>query len=117
MRRTTTTTLIAAACLALAGCSSSGDGGDKPSPIMTKTVTASPSLSEAEARQACVDGWSAVIEEKKTEHAWEDRPAVCDGLPDQTDMYMDGLDKKPAENRRQIDECLENPACTSLPIG
>lgn len=115
MRRTVV--LLATACLTLAGCSSSTSSEDKPNPTVTKTVTASPSLSEAEARQACVDRWSAAIEEKGTEHSWEDRPAVCEGLADQMAMYMDGLDKKPAENRQRIDECLEDPSCTSVPIG
>ncbi|EFE65737.1 predicted protein [Streptomyces viridosporus ATCC 14672] len=115
MRRTIT--LLAAACLTLAGCSSSDSESDKPQPAVTETVTATPSLSEAAARQVCIDEWLAIMVESPGEEVeFEKRPAVCEGLPDQLGMYSQALLERSAENRRKIDECVEDPTCTSVPI-
>lgn len=102
-----TTALLAVFCLALAGCSS--DGGE---PEKTVTVTASPSLSEAEARAACVDAWLTVL--KDTPDV-ADKPAVCDGLPGQAAMYAEALQARNQANRDELEACTEDPSCTDFP--
>lgn len=87
-----TTTIVLAAALALAGCSSS-DGDDKPAakkPAATKTVTATPSLSQAETKRQCSEavaaeapGWE---DWSFSPGGWQDDPRtpdVCQGLADE----------------------------------
>ncbi|MFE7856031.1 hypothetical protein [Streptomyces sp. NPDC057403] len=110
MRRTTIA-LLAATSLGVAGCSSSGDS--KPQP--TVTVTKTPKLSAAEQQQTCVDAWA------KAYHASTDpteTPAACDGLAEeaQTKAQFDGLMKRNKENIQAGQDCLADPACTSLPV-
>jgi len=115
MRRTII--LLAAACFALAGCSDSSSDDDKPQPAVTETVTATPSLSQAEARQACIDEWLAIMTESPGEEVdFEAQPAVCEGLPKQLEMYSQAVLERGAANRERIDECVEDPTCTSVPI-
>ncbi|MDX3645322.1 hypothetical protein [Streptomyces sp. MB09-02B] len=112
--RHATTTLLAAACLALAGCS---DGGEEPTKTVTATVTTSPSLSEAEAKQACVKAWLALMTADGYDPDAEPAtPDECGNLPGQADMYAEALAQRNAANRESLDECLENPACTGWPV-
>lgn len=119
MRRTTTA-VLAAACLALAGCSSGGEPEKE-----TVTVTATPKLSTAEKRQACVDGWAKLLDEHADEFDTSsmegpnlDEPAECKHVPGEShlDMYMDGLKKRNDAARKPLDDCLADPACTSVPV-
>lgn len=86
MRRTTTVIVLAAA-LALAGCSAASDGDDKPKATATAAAPKTPEVSAEEARAACVDAWTALLQ--------EDADA--------------GIKDAPAE-------CVDDPSCTSIPI-
>ncbi|MFC8515498.1 hypothetical protein [Streptomyces sp. NPDC057257] len=110
MRRRTTV-LLACLLLAPVGCSSSGSdsAGAKPSAV-TKTVTASPSLSRDETKTQCADavaeaapGWD---DWNYSPGEWADdprTPPVCLGLVDEADptqgnrdfmgALLDGLDR------------------------
>lgn len=109
-----TAAVVLAACLLLVGCSSDGE----PEKAVTVTATASPSLSEAEARQACVDAWLAVMtaDDYDPDSGLEARPGVCEGLPGQATMYAEALQARNQANRDEIAECVEDPSCTSVPI-
>jgi hypothetical protein len=112
MRRTATV-VFAVVALALAGCSSGGEDD----PPKTVTVTASPSLSEAEARQACVDEWLVVLQETPDDAPdVEDKPAVCEGLSGQAGMYAEALMARNQANRDKHDACTRDPACASWPV-
>jgi hypothetical protein len=112
--RHTTATLLTAACLALAGCTG---GGDEPTKTVTATVTASPSLPEAEAKTACVKAWLTLMTadgyDPETEPA---TPGECKGLPGQAAMYAEALAQRNAANRDELDDCLNDPSCTELPV-
>jgi hypothetical protein len=113
-----TTTLLAACLLAVAGCSSSG-GEDEPA--KTITVTASPSLSEAEARQACVDAWRAWFDNEPDDYDPDTDPLpelpACDGRRDNADLAIKAWRQRIAENLARFDACTEDPAsCTEDPV-
>jgi hypothetical protein len=115
-----TTILLAAAALALAlalaltGCSSGDAEPTKPSP----SITQSPTVSEAEARQACVDAWLTLMTaDGYNPDAEPVTPSECDGLPGQAAMYAEALAERNAANRERLDECLEDPSCTEFPVG
>jgi hypothetical protein len=99
MRRTTTALLaVLLAAGGVAGCSDSSGGDPKPTATITKTAT--PALSTAEARAACVDAWAQALL-KDADLSVDDEPAVCKGLPgdDRLDRYMEGMQKRNAINR------------------
>jgi hypothetical protein len=110
MRRTVVA-LLAAVALALSGCSSSGE---PEKPAATVTATKTPERSQAELRAACVDAWAEAIEAG----ADDDEPAVCADVEgaQHADMYMEGLRQRNQANRDEIAECVEDPACTSVPV-
>ena len=115
MRRTTLA-VLAAACLALAGCSSSSEG-EPAKATATVTVAETPELSAEEQRQVCVDAWLAVLEDTPDDAPdVADRPAECEGLTGQADMYAEAMLERNQANRDELDACLEDPACTSFPI-
>lgn len=101
MRRTTTAGTVLLAVLLAGGCSSGDDGGGgDPKPSPSATQPAAPSLSEAEARAACVDAWAdALLKDPKL--GVDQEPAECAGLPgdDRLDRYMEGLQRRNAINR------------------
>jgi hypothetical protein len=110
--RHTATVVLAVVALALTGCSSGGN-----EPTKTVTVTASPSLSAEEARQACVDAWLVVLQETPDDAPdVEDKPAVCEGLSGQAEMYAEALMARNQANRDEHDACTRDPACTSWPV-
>lgn len=112
--RHTTATLLTAACLALAGCT---DGADESTKTVTATVTATPSLPEAEAKQACVKAWLTLMTADGYDPDAEPAtPDECGGLPGQADMYAEALAQRNAANRNELDECLNDPSCTTWPI-
>ena len=112
MRRTATTAL-AVASLALAGCTSDGE----PTKTVTVTATQSPKLSDTETRQACVDAWLTMMTTDGYDpDAEPETPAACDGLSGQAEMYAEALRERNAANREELDECLADPSCTSMPI-
>lgn len=118
--RTITVSVVTVLALALAGCSSSGGGGGKPEPAPSPT-TASPTPSESPtvdkeaARQACKDGWKAALD---TSHVdVDDEPASCLDVPGESaKLYAEALVERNAANRERLDDCLEDPACTEMPI-
>jgi hypothetical protein len=113
-RRAACTTLLALAAFT-ASCSS-GDSDDKPEKP-APTVTATKTVDQAAAREACVDAWAEAIQ-ANTDAGLEDEPAACAGLPeeDQIDRYMEGLRQRNEANRQRFDECTEDPTCTSVPV-
>ncbi|MFK4099370.1 hypothetical protein ACI2L1_04655 [Streptomyces sp. NPDC019531] len=114
MRRTTTA-VLAVCALALAGCSSSDQEPEKKT--VTVTATKTPELSATEQRTACVDAWAAVIQ-ANTDAGPEDTPTECGSVPedDQLDVYTEGLQQRNEANRAEIDACVADPTCTSVPI-
>lgn len=110
--RHTTATLLTALCLTLAGCSNDSE----PANTATTTVTASPSLSEPEAKAACVDAWLALMTADDYDpDAEPETPGECDGLPGQAGMYAEALAARNQANRDELDECLGDPSCTAWP--
>jgi hypothetical protein len=117
--RTITAAAVAVLALTLTACGSNGDNGDgKPEPAPrspTATVSATPTVDQAAARQACVDAWLELLE--AGDASADKQPAVCEQVPGQSAaMYAEALRKRNEANREQLDECLEDPACTELPI-
>ena len=114
--RTITATVVTVLALVLAGCSSSGDGKPEPaaSPT-TATPTPSPTVDLEAARQACKDGWKAALD---TSHVdVDDEPASCLDVPGESaKLYAEALVERNAANRERLDDCLEDPACTEMPI-
>lgn len=114
--RHTTAVLLTAAMLAIAGCSSSGGEPEKE----TVTVTASPSLSEAESRAACVAAWRGWFDNTPEGYdaEWDPAPALpaCAGRADSAQLGFEALRERNAENRARLDECLDDPGCTALPV-
>ncbi|MFJ7297638.1 hypothetical protein [Streptomyces collinus] len=98
MRRTTVLLAVLLTVGGVAGCSDSS--GEDPKPTATVTKTATPSLSTAEARAACVNAWANALLED-ADLGVEDEPKACEGLPgdDRLDRYMEGLQKRNAINR------------------
>lgn len=117
MRRTVI--LFTAACLGLAGCSSSGNS-KKPAPAARVTVSASPSLSEAEARQSCVDAWGRWLDGQPDDYDPDTDPApalpACEGRSDSATLSFEALRERNAANRERLDACLADPACTEFPL-
>ncbi|MEV8354635.1 hypothetical protein ACFVTT_38605 [Streptomyces niveus] len=118
MRTTHAAAITAALLLALTGCS----GDSEPTPAKTVTVTKTPELSAEEARAACVDAWADTISSRPAdwdpETGDDPEPAACAGLPedDWTDRYMDGLHQSNKANIDRLDDCLDDPTCTSFPL-
>ncbi|MEU9646495.1 hypothetical protein [Streptomyces sp. NPDC048188] len=100
--------MAAAAALLLAvlaaGCSNGdGDGGGdgkESKPSASASRPASPSLSQTEAREACVDAWADALLEDP-ELGVDQEPAECAGLSadDRLDRYMEGLQQRNEINR------------------
>lgn len=116
MHTRTTAAITAALALALTACGSSGSD-DKPNPPATSTpASATPTVDQAAARQACIDGWVAILK-ATDEPDVDDEPAVCDQVPGQSaEMYAEALRQNNAANRKPLDDCLADPTCTALPI-
>jgi hypothetical protein len=112
--RHTATAVALAAVLALAGCTTS----EPDKPAVTVTATKTPELSAAEQKQACVDAWLAVMtaDDYDPDEGLDARPGVCEELPGQAGMYAEALQARNQANRDEIAECVEDPACTSMPI-
>lgn len=102
----------AVAVLALTGCSSGSD--DKPQAPAGGSAAASPTVDREAARRACVNGWLSALERDPDT---EDEPAVCSQVPGQrAAMYAEAVRRQLQGNRDRMDDCLEDPACTELPI-
>lgn len=118
MRRTLTAAATAILLAGAAACSSSP--ADDPKPAVTVTATATPSLSAADARQACLDAWRTWLDNEPADYNAETDPAptlpACAGRTDSVDLEFEAVQEHNAENRGKIDDCLADPTCTSLPI-
>ncbi|WP_112466679.1 hypothetical protein [Streptomyces triticisoli] len=114
MHTRTTAMAVAVLALVLSACSSKPD---QPDATPTATATATPTIDQAAARQACVDAWADVLQ-ADPDAGLEDEPVPCDGLPkgDRIDRYMEGLQQRNKANRDRVAACVEDPACTSVPI-
>lgn len=116
--RTTTAGVLAVLALTLTACGSSdgGDGKPEPAPATSSpAATASPTVDRAAARQECIDAWIELLENGNADA--ENEPTVCEQVPGQSAaMYAEALRQRNAANREQMDECLEDPSCTELPI-
>ncbi|MFD8845475.1 hypothetical protein [Streptomyces pseudogriseolus] len=113
-----TRTAACAALLALAaltaGC---GSSDDKPSEPEQPAATVTKTVDTAAARAACVDAWAELLQgDEDLDPA--DEPSACQGLPedDRLDRYMDGLAQRNQANRDEVEACLDDPSCTSVPI-
>jgi hypothetical protein len=114
--RHTATVVLAVVALALTGCSSGGN-----EPTKTVTVTASPSLSAEEARQACVNAWRAWFDNEPDDYDPDTDPLpelpACDGRRDNADLAIKAWQQRIAENLARFDACTEDPAsCTDSPV-
>ncbi|MFE1845786.1 hypothetical protein [Streptomyces sp. NPDC059515] len=102
------------AAVSLTACSDGGTPDPKPTATVTRTVDT------AAQRAACVDAWAEQLQGNTGEvDIVADEPAVCDGLPDteRGKRYMEGLFQRNEANRNRLDECLDDPTCTDLPVG
>lgn len=114
MRIRTIAAGAAVLALALSACSSD-ETPDRP--VVTKTVTASPTptVDRAAARQACVKAWRELLDAGTAEA--ENQPAVCDQVPGQAAaMYAEALRERNEANRERLDDCLDDPSCTEMPL-
>lgn len=119
MRHTALATVaVAVTALALAGCSASS-GADTPKATVTATTTAAqtPEVSTEQARTACVDAWAQVLDADVNADI-DQPPTACQGLPagDKLPLYIKGMEQRSEANRKEIDDCIQDPACTSVPI-
>ncbi|WP_330349592.1 hypothetical protein [Streptomyces sp. NBC_00582] len=120
MRRTSIA-ILATACLALAACSASGDSDDKPKAPASSATSSAPTLSAAEARQACVEAWAETIASRPDDFNAETdedvEPSACKGLPegDYTDMYFEGLQQANKQGREDLQACIDDPASCPTP--
>lgn len=111
MRSRTATAALCLLALALTGaCGSSGD----PAPEDSRT-SASPTF-DAAARQACVEAWADVFEQRVDDvdkvDVEDDQPSACKDLPDRpTSMFADGLKLKLDRGREELADCMDDPAC------
>jgi hypothetical protein len=116
--RTTTATAFAVLALTLTACSSSGSGGgdDKLATSATSsTASPSPTIDRAAARQACINQWVDLLEADSA--SAENEPAVCKQIPGKSaEMYAEALRQRNEANRKPLDDCLEDPSCTALPV-
>ena len=118
--RTITAAAVAVLALTLTACGNSdnGDGDGKPEPATTSTtatVSATPTVDRAAAREECVDAWLELLEAGGA--SADNQPTVCEQVPGQSAaMYAEALRQHNAANREQLDDCLEDPSCTELPI-
>jgi hypothetical protein len=66
-----------------------------------------------------MDAWLAVMTTDgfDTASGLEDRPAECEGLPEQMEMYTKALMERNEANRERIGACVEDPTCTGVPIA
>ncbi|MFI6530500.1 hypothetical protein [Streptomyces uncialis] len=122
MRRTAAT--ITALLLATtAGCSSGSGGDPKPAATVTETATPEQTYDADKARAGCVNAIAEAIANRPAgfdpDKDDDPRPAECDAIPevDYTDAYMEGLERVNKQGRDKFSECLEDPACTSVPVG
>lgn len=118
MRRTTV--LLAAVLLLVGAAVDCSSGGEPEKETVTVTASASPSLSEAEARQACVDAWRAWFDNEPEGYDPDTDPLpslpACEGRHDRAELGFEALKERNEENRARLDECLDDPGCTEMPI-
>lgn len=112
--RTTAAAILAVAALALTACSSGSD--DKPTQPASSSASASPPIDRTAARQACVDAWVQALEDGTADA--DNEPSVCGAVPGQSaEMYAEALLQHNKANRERLDDCLEDPSCTEMPVG
>lgn len=110
--RTRITAAAAVAALALlVSCSSDTGDGDKPDPPR-RSASADP----AAAREACVQAWADAFKKNPDVDLEDDEPAVCATAPGRkSSMYLEGVRKKLDDGRQRLEECGEDPSCTTEP--
>lgn len=116
MHSRTVAAALAVLALAFAGaCSSDGEGSvPKPS---GSSAAASPTVDPAVARKACVDAWAEAIRQDP-DSGEADVPVACSQVSDdRSTLYGEAVRQKVQEGRDRMDACLEDPACTEMPIG
>ena len=115
--RHATIALLATIALTLTACTSSN--ADQPKPTATATVTAAktPEVSTEQARTACVDAWAQVLDADVNADI-DQPPTACQGLPagDKLPLYIKGMQQRSEANRQEIDDCIQDPACTGVSI-
>jgi hypothetical protein len=114
--RMTAAAIGAVLALALTACSSD-ETPDRPE--TASSAPASPSADTAAAEKACKDAWTRAVKEGAVDDgsvSVENPPAECDGVKDQAGLAADALREDIQEGRDRMEDCLDDPACTELPI-
>lgn len=117
MRHTVTKAAVTAVftVLAAVGCGSSNEPAPDASASSSSAVASpTPTVDVEAARQACKQGWLDGFEDGSVDDG--QIPTECDGVPNSAQIGMEALQERNAANRERMDDCLENPACTELPI-
>ncbi|MEW2570481.1 hypothetical protein [Streptomyces sp. NPDC047070] len=113
-------TALAAALLALAaataGCGSDSSN-DEPSKSDKPAASASPSVDEAAALQACVDAVADIPAGDNGEVPSEPVPDECADLDegDYLDAYMDGIEQSNEQGRDDLQDAIDEASKASQP--
>jgi hypothetical protein len=122
--RTITATILTVLALTATACTSSdgdGGGGGKPAKptaaaSSSTSAAATPTVDEVTARKACISAWLKILD-KPGDPDPADQPTVCEQVPGQAAaMYAEALKERNAANRKELDDCLDDPTCTEMPI-
>jgi len=110
----------AVACLlalaATTGCSSGSGSDDKPATTATPVASATPTVDQAAARQACLDAVKAAIDANAADTE-ADKPAECASLDDSAylDAYMDALEQHNKEGRDALQDLIDQASQSAQP--
>jgi hypothetical protein len=113
MRLRTTAAAVAVLGLALTGCSSSDDKPEQPS-APSSSAAPSPTVDQAAAERACKEAWRQAVEDGSA--SADNYPAACEGVPNSAGLGAEAIREHRAAGRKRLDDCLEDPSCTELPI-
>lgn len=114
--RTTTIAILLTLAAATAGCSSDTTDSkpDKPAAV---TASATPTVDEATARQACVDAVAAIPADANGEVPSEPVPDACASLDEDAylDAYMDGIEQANQAGRDALQDLIDDASEAAQP--
>jgi hypothetical protein len=114
-RRAAVAVLVALA--AVTACSSSDSTDGKPSKTDQPAASSTPTIDEAEARQACVDAVADIPADDNGEVPSEPIPDECASLTDgdYLDAYMDAIEQSNQEGRDALQDAIDEASEAAQP--